>query len=88
MDQSNLLENMLEFNNKTRPEKKKIKEKNFFCSIKALHEGWELTLNAFKRGIYFQQKQKKGKGHPSDLATQLKMSTRKQTLQRLPILHK
>ena len=61
MDQSNLLENMLEFNNKTRPEKKKIKEKIFFCSIKALHEGWELTLNAFKRGIYFQQKQKKVK---------------------------
>ena len=39
MDQSNLLENMAEFNNKTRPKKKKEGEnKNNFDSINALYE--------------------------------------------------
>ena len=46
IDQSNLLENMVEFNKKSRPRKKEDKEKNTFESVNALYEGQELTLNA------------------------------------------
>ena len=54
MDQSNLLEDMVEFNEKSRPAKKEDKEKkrNTFESVKALYEGRELALNAFKIGIF------------------------------------
>ena len=51
MDQSNLLENMVELHNKTKPKKMKIRKKkrNNFDSINALCDHWELTLNAFRR---------------------------------------
>ena len=53
MDQSNLLENMVEFNEISRPKKKKIRKKRNTFKIKnALYEGRELTLNASKSGIF------------------------------------
>ena len=55
VDQSNLLEDMVEFNEKSRPTKKEDKEKkkrNTFESVNALYEGRELALNAFKSGIF------------------------------------
>ena len=88
MDQSNLLENVVEFDNKIiklDQTKKKIKERrNYFDSISTFYEGQELTLNAFRSGI-FQIKATKGKGSPSDLVMHLKILTPKQMLQRLPI---
>ena len=53
-------------------------------SVNALYEGRELTLNAFRNGI-FPIKSTQGKGRPSDLAMRLKILTPKQMLQRLPI---
>ena len=78
MDESNLLEHIVEFDNKTRPKrKKKIRVKiNTSDSISALYEGRELTLNAFKNGI-FPIKATKGE--------RLKILTPKQMLRRLPI---
>ena len=76
MDQSNLIENKVGSNNKTRPKKEDKRKKNFFDSISALYEGRELTLNAFRSGIFL-VKDTKGKG--------LKILTPKQMLQRLPI---
>ena len=78
MDQSNLLENMVQFNNKSIQKNKEGKDKkmNTFDSVNALYEGQELTLNAFKSGIFL-LKAKKGEG--------FKMLTPKQMLQRLPI---
>ena len=81
MDQSNHLENMIEFNDKTRPKKKKRrkeekKKKKVFDSIGALYEGWELTVDAFKSRV-FPIKSTKGK--------RLKILTLKQMLQRLSI---
>ena len=52
MDQSNLLENMVEFNNKSRSRTKESKGKITYESVNALYEGQEVTLNAFKRGIF------------------------------------
>ena len=54
MDQRNLLENMVEFNEKSRPRKKedKEKERDTFESVNALYESRELTLNSFKTGIF------------------------------------
>ena len=54
MDQSNLLENMVKFNNKSKRKTKKGKNKNrnTFHSVNALYEGRELNLNAFKSGIF------------------------------------
>ena len=52
MDQSNLIENKVGFNNKTRPKKEDKRKKNFFDSISALYEGRELTLNAFRSGYF------------------------------------
>ena len=76
-DQNNLLENMVEFNNKFRPKANKVKVKrNIFDRVNALYEGRELTLNAFKSGI-FPVKATQGKI--------LKIITTKQMLQRLPI---
>ena len=44
-----------------------------------------ITTNAFKSGI-FSIKATEGEARPSDLATQLKILTPKQMLQRLPIV--
>ena len=76
-DQNNLLENKVEFNNTFRPKSNKVKVKrNIFDRVNALYEGRELTLNAFKSGI-FPVKATQGKI--------LKIITTKQMLQRLPI---
>ena len=76
MDQTNLLENMVKFNNKSTPKTKidKDRKRNTFDS--ALYEGRELILKAFRSRI-FPIKEKRGKG--------LKILTPKQMLQRLPI---
>ena len=65
-------------NNKYRPKTKESKDKkrNTYESVNALYEGWELTLNAFKSGI-FPTKEKQGKW--------LKILTPKQMFQRLLI---
>ena len=54
MNQANLLENLVEFNNKSRPKSKedKNKKKKTYESAYALYECQELTLNAFKSGIF------------------------------------
>ena len=77
MDQTNLLENIIKFNNKYKPKTKegKGKKQNTFDSINALFEARELTLNAFRSGI-FSIKVTQGKG--------VKILTPKQMLQRLP----
>ena len=74
-DQCNLLENMVEFNNKSRPKNKegKAKKRNTFDSVNAHYEGRELT---FESGI-FSIKSTQGKG--------LKILTPKQMLQIFPI---
>ena len=61
MDRTNLLENMVKINNKSRPKTKEGKDKkqNAYDSISALYEGWELTLDAFRSGI-FSMKEKQG----------------------------
>ena len=78
IDQTNLLENMVKFNNKSRPKIKegKNKTKNTFDTVSARYDSRELTLNAFRSGVS-PIKEKQGKG--------LKMLTPKQMLQRLPI---
>ena len=77
-DQTNLLENMVKCNNKSRPKTKegKNKKRSIFDSVSALYEGRELTLNTFRSGI-FSIKEKQGNG--------LKMLTPKQILQGLSI---
>ena len=76
MDQTNLLENIMEFNNKSKPKTKegKDKKRNTFDSVNALYEGQELSVNAFRSGI-FPIKETKG--------NRLKILTPKQMLQRL-----
>ena len=59
MDQINLLKNMLELNDKSRPRKKEDKE-NTFESVNAFYEAQELTFNAFTSRI-FPIKAKQGK---------------------------
>ena len=80
MDQSNLLENMVEFNDKSRPRKKKNKEKkkkwNPFERVNALYEGRQLTPNVFRSRI-FSVNTTQGRG--------LKILTLKQMHQRVPI---
>ena len=79
MKQANLLENILDFSNKSRPRSKNDKEKkkqNTLDSINALFEGRESILNAFRTKI-FSIKEKQGK--------RLKILVPKQMLQRLPI---
>ena len=77
-DQSNLLTNIIEFNNRSRPKTKegKDKKRDTYESPYALYEGRELTLNPFKSGI-FPIKATQGEG--------LKTLNPKQILQRLPI---
>ena len=69
MDQTNLFENVIKFNNKSRPKTKEGKDKKriTFDSVSALYEGCELTLDAFRSGI-FPIKETQGKGRPSMLA--------------------
>ena len=47
MNQSSLLENMVKFNNKSKPKTKegKAKNRNNFDSVNGLYEGRELTLD-------------------------------------------
>ena len=62
---------------------KKVRLKKSFDRVSTLYEGWELTLNVFKSGIFPINKQtnkqtdKQGKG--------FKVVIPKQMLQRLPI---
>ena len=53
MDQTNLLEYTVKFNNKSRPKTREGKDKkqNTIDSVSALYKGRELTLNDFKSGI-------------------------------------
>ena len=53
MGQSNLLENMVKFNDKYRPKNKedKDRQRNTYESAYAFYEDRELTLNAFTNGI-------------------------------------
>ena len=69
LDQTNLLENMIKFNNKSRPRSKEERDKkqNTFDSVNDLEEGRELTFNAFRSGI-LSIKETKEKGRPSMLA--------------------
>ena len=63
MNQTNLLENMVKCNNKSRPKTKEGKDekRNTFDSVSALYEGRELTLNVFINGIFpVKEKQEKG----------------------------
>ena len=78
MDQSNLLKSFKEFVDKSRPNTTKGKNKKeiLLRLVNALYEGQELTINAFKSGI-FPIKSTQGK--------ELKILTPKQMLQRLPI---
>ena len=84
---------MVKFNNKFKPKAKEVKAKkqNTFCSVNALCEGLELTLNALRSGIFL-IRATKGKEHlrllalrHSDCAQRRKILTPKQMLQRLPI---
>ena len=70
MDQSNLLENIVKFNNKFKPKTKegKAKKPNTFDSVNAPYEGWELNLNVFISGI-FPIKEIQGKVAPRMLAS-------------------
>ena len=52
MDQSNLLENTVGFNEKSKPRRKRRSGKNTFGSVNTLCGGRELTLNAFKSRIF------------------------------------
>ena len=63
MDQSNLLKELVEFNDKSRPRTAEGKEKkiNTYESTYALYESRKLILNAFRSGI-FSIKETQGKG--------------------------
>ena len=69
---------MININDKPRPKTKegKRKKRSTFDSVSALHDGRELTFNAFKGGI-FPLKPSQGKW--------LKILISKEMLQRLPI---
>ena len=92
IDQSNLLENVVEFNNKSKPKAKERKtEKHAFKSVNALYEYRVLTLNAF-RNETFPINAKRGTwrlhmlaSHPLELARRLEVITPKEMLQGLPI---
>ena len=57
MDQRNLFENIVKFNNKSRPRSKEDKKKDTYENAHALYK----ALNAFELE-YFQQKQLRLKG--------------------------
>ena len=52
IDQSNPLEITAKFNNKSKPRLIEDKKSDTHESLCALYEGQELTLNAFKSGIF------------------------------------
>ena len=81
MDQSNLLENMVECNEKSRPRLKegKTERRDTYESVNTLYEGRELTLNTFESGIFPIKATKSTKGEG------LKILTPKKMLQRLPV---
>ena len=77
-DQNNLLNNIVEFDNKSRPRSKEgMDKRDSYESANVLQYGRELTLNAFKGGI-FPIKATKSK--------KLKILTPKQMLLRLLII--
>ena len=51
-DQSNLLKNVVEFHNESRPKTKKGMDKKGRYLWKCICSSWRSTLNAFKRGIF------------------------------------
>ena len=73
MDQINLLENLVEFNDNSRPRTIEGKDKKTDTEESAytLYGCCELTPNASKSGIFL-IKGTQGKVRPSDLATRLK----------------
>ena len=75
---NSLMENVIEFNNKSRPKTKEGKDKkqDTFDSVSAFCKGRELSLKALRSGI-FPIKERKGKG--------LKILLSKQMLQKLPV---
>ena len=77
-EQSDLVEYILNFNNKTRPKNKDDKKNktNILNSAENLYYGTELVINAFKSGLFPLK---------STTGTGLKILTPKQMLQRLPI---
>ena len=77
-EQADLVEYILNFNNKTRPKNKddKKNKKNVLNTAKDLYDGRELVINVFKSGL-FRSKSTTGTGR--------KILTPKQLLQRLPI---
>ena len=78
-EQSDLVQYILNFYNKTRPKNKddkKNKKKNVINSTQNLYHGRELVINAFKSGLFSLK---------STRRTGLKVLTPKQMLQRLPI---
>ena len=54
MDQTNLLENMIKFNHKSRPKRNegKDKKRNTFDIVTVLYIGRELNLNSFRNKIF------------------------------------
>ena len=60
-DQANLLENIITFNNKSRQRSNQDEVKKTFDSVRALYEGRELTLHAFRNGIFPKKKKHKEK---------------------------
>ena len=53
MDQNNLLENIVKYNNKSKPRlKEDIDKTRYYESAYALYEGPEITFNAFKSGVF------------------------------------
>ena len=77
-EQSDLVEYILNFNNKTRPKNKddKKNKKSILNSAQNLYHGRELVINAFKSGLFPLK---------STTRTGLKILTLKEMLQRLPI---
>ena len=54
MDQSNLLDNLTDFNNRSRPKSAegKNKKRNTYKSAHTLYKGRDLTLNNFRSEIF------------------------------------
>ena len=77
-EQTDLVEYILNFNNKARPKNKDYKnnKRNFLNTAKKFYEGRELIINAFKSELFPLK---------STTDTELKILTSKQMLQRLPI---
>ena len=76
MDRTNLLKNMVKFSNKSRSKTNEGKDKkgNAVDSVTALYQGPELTLNAFRSGI-FPIKEKQGKGLKNKLLEASKITS-------------